>query len=112
MMGVPLYADDLLEACAPWGNVCIVAGTRYIPIALPSIVASLFLFAPLVVAFLKLQAAEAQLAVAQRDAARHRASVQGNATATAHSAERSDPETEALREKREELEKRLSKGDE
>ena len=64
MMGVPLYADDLLEACAPWGNVCVVAGTHYIPIALPSIIASLFLFAPLVVVFLKLQSAEAKLVLA------------------------------------------------
>ncbi len=61
MMGVPLYADDLLQQCAPWGNVCVVAGTKYIPIALPSIIASLFLFLPLIVVFLKLQKAEAQL---------------------------------------------------
>jgi hypothetical protein len=65
MMGVPLYADDLLEACAPWGNVCVVAGTHYIPIALPSIIASLFLFAPLVAVFLKLQSAEAKLVLAE-----------------------------------------------
>ena len=64
-MGVPLYADDLLEACAPWGNVCVVAGTHYIPIALPSIIASLFLFAPLVAVFLKLQSAEAKLVLAE-----------------------------------------------
>ena len=30
MMGVPLYADDLLEACAPWGNVCVVAGKHLV----------------------------------------------------------------------------------
>lgn len=60
-MGVPLYPEDLLQQCAPWGNVCVVAGTHYIPIALPSIIGSLFLFAPLVYVFLKLQSAEAQL---------------------------------------------------
>uniref|UniRef100_A0A7S0STI9 Uncharacterized protein n=1 Tax=Mantoniella antarctica TaxID=81844 RepID=A0A7S0STI9_9CHLO len=55
MMGVAVYADDLLEACAPWGNVCVVAGTHYIPIALPSILGSVFLLAPLVAVAFKLQ---------------------------------------------------------
>jgi hypothetical protein len=66
MMGVPLYADDLLEACAPWGNVCVVAGTHYIPIALPSILGSLFLLAPLVAIAFKLEAKGAE--VRRRDA--------------------------------------------
>ena len=44
------------QACAPWGNVCVVAGTHYIPIALPSILASLFLLLPLVAIAAKLQA--------------------------------------------------------
>jgi hypothetical protein len=36
--------------------VCVVAGTHYIPIALPSILASLFLLLPLVAIAAKLQA--------------------------------------------------------
>ena len=66
MMGVPLYADDLLEACAPWGTVCVVVGTHYIPIALPSILGSLFLLAPLVAIAFKLEAKGAE--VRRRDA--------------------------------------------
>ena len=36
--------------------MCVVAGTHYIPIALPSILASLFLLLPLVAIAAKLQA--------------------------------------------------------
>ena len=43
------------QACAPWGNVCIVTGTHYIPIALPSILGTVFLLAPLLAVAAKLQ---------------------------------------------------------
>ncbi|ACO64292.1 predicted protein [Micromonas commoda] len=65
MMGVPLYPDDLLEACAPWGNVCVVAGTHYIPIALPSILGTLFLLLPLVAVAAKLRASDQEVTRAQ-----------------------------------------------
>lgn len=53
------------QACAPWGNVCVVAGTHYIPIALPSILASLFLLLPLVAIAAKLQASGQEVTRAQ-----------------------------------------------
>jgi len=45
--------------------VCVVAGTHYIPIALPSILASLFLLLPLVAIAAKLQASGQELTRAQ-----------------------------------------------
>ena len=53
------------QACAPWGNVCVVAGTHYIPIALPSILASLFLLLPLVAIAAQLQASGQEVTRAQ-----------------------------------------------
>jgi hypothetical protein len=47
MLGEVLVTDDLLTSCAPWGSVCVSFGTHYVPIALPSIIASLVLFVPL-----------------------------------------------------------------
>jgi hypothetical protein len=47
MLGEVLVTDDLLTQCAPWGSVCVSFGTHYVPIALPSIIASLVLFVPL-----------------------------------------------------------------
>jgi hypothetical protein len=44
-----LTRDDVLASCAQWGNVCVTFGTHYTPIAAPSIVASLFIFVPLLV---------------------------------------------------------------
>lgn len=41
--------------------MCVVAGTHYIPIALPSILGTLFLLLPLVVAAAKLQQYAAQV---------------------------------------------------
>ena len=49
------------QACAPWGNVCVVAGTHYIPIALPSILGTVFLLAPLVAVAAKLQQSAAEV---------------------------------------------------
>jgi hypothetical protein len=45
--------------------VCVVAGTHYIPIALPSILASLFLLLPLVAIAAKLQASGQEATRAQ-----------------------------------------------
>ena len=45
--------------------MCVVAGTHYIPIALPSILASLFLLLPLVAIAAKLQASGQELTRAQ-----------------------------------------------
>jgi len=45
--------------------VCVVAGTHYIPIALPSILASLFLLLPLVAIAAKLQASGQEVTRAQ-----------------------------------------------
>lgn len=45
--------------------MCVVAGTHYIPIALPSILASLFLLLPLVAIAAKLQASGQEVTRAQ-----------------------------------------------
>ena len=45
--------------------MCVVAGTHYIPIALPSILASLFLLLPLVAIAAKLQASGQETTKAQ-----------------------------------------------
>ena len=44
-----LTREDVLTSCAQWGNMCVTMGTHYTPIAAPSIVASLFIFVPLLV---------------------------------------------------------------
>jgi len=44
-----LTREDVLTSCAQWGNICVTFGTHYTPIAAPSIVASLFIFVPLIV---------------------------------------------------------------
>lgn len=66
------------QACAPWGNACVVAGTHYIPIALPSILGTVFLLAPLVAIFLKLQAAETRVRTLEEELAKVAANVDGN----------------------------------
>ena len=45
--------------------MCVVAGTHYIPISLPSILASLFLLLPLVAIAAKLQASGQEMTRAQ-----------------------------------------------
>ena len=55
----------LAQACAPWGNVCVVAGTHYVPIALPSILGTLFLLLPLVAVAAKLRASGEEATRAQ-----------------------------------------------
>ncbi|KAK3267089.1 hypothetical protein CYMTET_24334 [Cymbomonas tetramitiformis] len=64
-MGYPVYDSDIVSACAPWGNLCILAGTRYIPIGLPSILGSLLLLVPLGLALSKLDSASNKLKVLQ-----------------------------------------------
>lgn len=44
-----LTRENVLTSCAQWGNICVTFGTHYTPIAAPSIVASLFIFVPLLV---------------------------------------------------------------
>jgi hypothetical protein len=61
MLGEMLTKDDLLLRCAPWGNVCVVYGTHYVPIALPSIVGSLVLFAPLAWAVKEVRARDVEI---------------------------------------------------
>ena len=61
MLGEVLTKDDLLLQCAPWGNVCVVYGTHYVPIALPSIVGSLVLLAPLVWAVKEVRARDVEI---------------------------------------------------
>ena len=38
--------ESLYKSCSPWGMLCIVFGTTYIPLGLPSIIGSLVLFVP------------------------------------------------------------------
>lgn len=52
---------DFAQACAPWGNVCVVAGTHYIPVALPSILGTVFLLAPLLAVAAKWQQSAAEV---------------------------------------------------
>lgn len=56
-----LVSDDLLTSCAPWGNVCVTYGTHYVPIALPSILGSLVLVVPLVVALREVRARDKEI---------------------------------------------------
>lgn len=54
-----LTSDDVfVQACAPWGNLCVSWGTKYVPIGVPSILASLLLFVPLFVALAKIRELE------------------------------------------------------
>lgn len=62
-----LSRDDVVFACAPWGAVCVTVGTKYIPIAMPSIVASLFLFVPLVYAAKKVVDVEVEARALRRE---------------------------------------------
>jgi len=56
-----LVSDDLLTSCAPWGNVCVTYGTHYVPVALPSILGSLLLVVPLVVALREVRARDKEI---------------------------------------------------
>ena len=54
-----LTSDDIfIQSCAPWGNLCVSWGTKYVPIGVPSILASLLLFVPLFVALAKIRELE------------------------------------------------------
>ena len=54
-----LTSDDIfIQSCAPWGNLCVSWGTKYVPIGVPSILASLLLFLPLFVALAKIRELE------------------------------------------------------
>jgi len=61
MLGETLVSDDLLTSCAPWGNVCVTYGTHYVPVALPSILGSLLLVVPLVVALREVRARDKEI---------------------------------------------------
>ena len=56
---VQLTSDDVfVQSCAPWGNLCVSWGTKYVPIGVPSILSSLLLFVPLFVALAKIRELE------------------------------------------------------
>jgi len=61
MLGETFVSDDLLTSCAPWGNVCVTYGTHYVPVALPSILGSLLLVVPLVVALREVRARDKEI---------------------------------------------------
>jgi len=53
-----LQMTDIVQQCAPWGNVCIFYGTKYVPVGIPSIVGSLILFVPALVLFKRVRELE------------------------------------------------------